>query len=410
MPGTQAAATDRRLAVAPVGIGGRMQGLLQAYLSGPGRRTFVVKDAQSAQALIVDFDAPGSRAEWQRLRATYPCPVILLAMREPGLGAGTAWVRKPVTFEGLAQAATEVQAMLAAARSAASLPAATQLAVMAGDDTAPPPDEPSAPLHMAEQGTVPFEHPVARPSPAVATQALPRRAFGGESVPGLGKGLWMTAGVLGIVALATSLGWQPAGDAGRGGQGPGAAPPAVSVAHQVESAVQQSIRDYRLRSDEESRYIEAQRAEMQQGGSPNELRMRLDELAAVPRALAAHNEAVNNRVDLGQAVAQGTADQARRAVIDSVVAVALGSSQATDPAYVGQVLPEAEVRANEMRTVVVRPGDTLSSLARRVYGDPDAYDRIFRANPLVLASADHIYPGQVLRVPRDLLAKPRNRE
>jgi nucleoid-associated protein YgaU len=47
----------------------------------------------------------------------------------------------------------------------------------------------------------------------------------------------------------------------------------------------------------------------------------------------------------------------------------------------------------------VQKGDTLSAIAKRQYGDANAYMAIFEANRPMLDSPDRIYPGQVLRIP-----------
>ena len=47
----------------------------------------------------------------------------------------------------------------------------------------------------------------------------------------------------------------------------------------------------------------------------------------------------------------------------------------------------------------VASGDTLSGIAKRLYGDANKYSRIFEANRPMLSHPDKIYPGQVLRVP-----------
>lgn len=44
-------------------------------------------------------------------------------------------------------------------------------------------------------------------------------------------------------------------------------------------------------------------------------------------------------------------------------------------------------------------GDTLSKIAKTVYGDPMKYPVIFEANKPMLKDPDLIYPGQVLRIP-----------
>jgi nucleoid-associated protein YgaU len=45
-------------------------------------------------------------------------------------------------------------------------------------------------------------------------------------------------------------------------------------------------------------------------------------------------------------------------------------------------------------------GDTLSKIAKAVYGDPMKYPAIFEANKPMLSHPDKIYPGQVLRIPK----------
>jgi nucleoid-associated protein YgaU len=47
---------------------------------------------------------------------------------------------------------------------------------------------------------------------------------------------------------------------------------------------------------------------------------------------------------------------------------------------------------------VVR-GDTLSAIAKKFYGNANAYMKIFDANKPMLSHPDKIYPGQNLRIP-----------
>jgi len=49
--------------------------------------------------------------------------------------------------------------------------------------------------------------------------------------------------------------------------------------------------------------------------------------------------------------------------------------------------------------VTVEKGDTLSAISKRVYGDPNKYQKIFEANKPMLKDVNKIYPGQVLRIP-----------
>ena len=51
------------------------------------------------------------------------------------------------------------------------------------------------------------------------------------------------------------------------------------------------------------------------------------------------------------------------------------------------------------RTYKVQAGDTLSKIAKEVYGDASKYQRIFEANRDKLESPDKIRPGQELVIP-----------
>jgi nucleoid-associated protein YgaU len=45
-------------------------------------------------------------------------------------------------------------------------------------------------------------------------------------------------------------------------------------------------------------------------------------------------------------------------------------------------------------------GDTLSGIANKYYGDANRWPIIFEANRHQLQDPDHIFPGQVLRIPQ----------
>ena len=47
----------------------------------------------------------------------------------------------------------------------------------------------------------------------------------------------------------------------------------------------------------------------------------------------------------------------------------------------------------------VKAGDSLSKIAKSVYGDANAYMKIFEANKPMLTDPNKIYPGQQLRIP-----------
>jgi nucleoid-associated protein YgaU len=51
------------------------------------------------------------------------------------------------------------------------------------------------------------------------------------------------------------------------------------------------------------------------------------------------------------------------------------------------------------QTYTVAKGDSLSKIAKKVYGDANQWKRIFEANRDQIENPDLIHPGQVLRIP-----------
>lgn len=79
-----------------------------------------------------------------------------------------------------------------------------------------------------------------------------------------------------------------------------------------------------------------------------------------------------------------------------------GSAVAGSPAGGSQTLAKSsaeESTAWTSRTYTVEKGDTLSGIAKKMYGSANKYPVIFEANKPMLKDPDKIYPGQVLRIP-----------
>lgn len=57
--------------------------------------------------------------------------------------------------------------------------------------------------------------------------------------------------------------------------------------------------------------------------------------------------------------------------------------------------PAAEV----YETYEVKAGDSLSKIAKRVYGSGNQWKRIFEANTDVIQDPNKIFPGQKLKIP-----------
>ena len=50
----------------------------------------------------------------------------------------------------------------------------------------------------------------------------------------------------------------------------------------------------------------------------------------------------------------------------------------------------------------IKSGDSLSKIAKEVYGDAMKWNALFQANLEVIKDPDLIYPGQQIRIPQDL--------
>ncbi len=51
------------------------------------------------------------------------------------------------------------------------------------------------------------------------------------------------------------------------------------------------------------------------------------------------------------------------------------------------------------QTYTVKKGDSLSKIAKRVYGDAQQWRKIHEANRDIIENPDLIHPGQVLKLP-----------
>jgi len=79
------------------------------------------------------------------------------------------------------------------------------------------------------------------------------------------------------------------------------------------------------------------------------------------------------------------------------ILLALGNVAGVSAVQDDMTVTGAAVAAARFETV--QKGDTLSAISKRVYGDPNKYQKIFEANKPMLSHPDKIYPGQVLRIP-----------
>ena len=79
--------------------------------------------------------------------------------------------------------------------------------------------------------------------------------------------------------------------------------------------------------------------------------------------------------------------------------IVLACGNVSGVARVNDLLTVAAGSAAESKYRAVKPGDTLSKIAKEEYGDANTYKKIFEANKPMLSNPDKIYPGQMLRIP-----------
>ncbi len=109
--------------------------------------------------------------------------------------------------------------------------------------------------------------------------------------------------------------------------------------------------------------------------------------------------------DLNVSIAGDTAtitgialDQATKEKVVLVVGNTEGIA-VVDDQLTTQPVEEAIEEVPQATYHTVEKGDTLSKIAKRVYGNAMKYPVIFEANKPMLKNPDLIYPGQVLRCP-----------
>jgi nucleoid-associated protein YgaU len=88
-------------------------------------------------------------------------------------------------------------------------------------------------------------------------------------------------------------------------------------------------------------------------------------------------------------------------VLEEVAAVVEETVAMEEPvaeAAPAEEAPPAESPGPEI--YVVQSGDSLSAIAQRLYGDANAYTRIFEANRDKISDPNLIHPGQELVIPR----------
>jgi nucleoid-associated protein YgaU len=121
--------------------------------------------------------------------------------------------------------------------------------------------------------------------------------------------------------------------------------------------------------------------------------------------LTTHGLAVENlQVDLqGDGVVRLRGKVPNQEIREKVV-LAVGNVNGVRAVDDDLEVPAGGTAAGTTTFYTVKSGDTLSKIAKEVYGDASLYPRIFEANKPMLSDPDKIYPGQNLRVPAQATA------
>jgi len=124
------------------------------------------------------------------------------------------------------------------------------------------------------------------------------------------------------------------------------------------------------------------------GGAPNPAQLNATAGEAIAKYVASQNLSAQNL--------NITYDGASKTV---TVKGVLCCGNVHSVAKVDDQLTVAQGAAAASTMYEVKAGDSLSKIAKSVYGDANAYTKIFEANKPMLTDPNKIYPGQQLRIP-----------
>ena len=124
---------------------------------------------------------------------------------------------------------------------------------------------------------------------------------------------------------------------------------------------------------------------------------------AVAKALGSHVSNLNATFANGTVTLTGQADSMAAKEKAALVAGNIqGVSSVNDNGLTAPAAPAPAAGAaatGATRYYTIKSGDSLSKIAKEMYGDAGDYNKIFEANKEVIGDPDKIYPGQQIRIP-----------
>lgn len=125
--------------------------------------------------------------------------------------------------------------------------------------------------------------------------------------------------------------------------------------------------------------------------------------AAIQKLIEEDNPGVENlqiQVKDGRAILSGKASSAE--ALEKAVLMA-GNVQGIETIDAeGVAIADGSTVGGDDQFYTIEKGDTLWKIAEKAYGNGSKYQKIFEANREVIKDPDKIYPGQKIRVPKNL--------
>lgn len=124
---------------------------------------------------------------------------------------------------------------------------------------------------------------------------------------------------------------------------------------------------------------------------------------AIQKLIEEDNPGVENlkiQVKDGRAILSGKANSAE--ALEKAVLMA-GNVQGIETIDIeGVTIADGSTVAGDDHFYTIEKGDTLWKIAEKAYGNGSKYQKIFEANREVIKDPDKIYPGQKIRIPKNL--------
>ncbi|MGZ4960194.1 MAG: peptidoglycan-binding protein LysM [Methylomonas sp.] len=125
--------------------------------------------------------------------------------------------------------------------------------------------------------------------------------------------------------------------------------------------------------------------------------------AAIKKLLEADNPGLENfKVDVkdGHAALSGIAKSAE--ALEKAVLMT-GNVEGVEKVNVDAVkVADGSKVGGDDQFYIIEKGDTLWKVAEKAYGDGAKYQKIFEANREVIKEPDKIFPGQKIRIPKNI--------